>query len=518
MTVFWERLFGDTSRFAIRLSFALDPDEGRGAEPDVSCSWGSIQLWVDGRNLCAHREEGERIESVHWYLLPLMEWFARNWNPLLHEERLPAKNVGGDAWASLRSTRFPPAAIAANDDLAMAWEDQWQGWWGRHALRAVSDGGLFPDVVFRRFRDAVEISWGDVRSAGTPAGFDFLECSRRAVRLLPNEVASPLHEALVSACDHLNSSAASDRTRQLRHDLQTLQRASQRQRRLGWLAGLGTDENTIQRGFARAKRWLSNVPGAGHLLNARSNRLVIEGNCQAALMFGCVAPDVRREDVIRLAEVMVRSTEPSAAEAHRDLAPFQRIVPVDDSDSRPWAQGYALAEDFIESLESLPSCTTPPVDIRRILTDLGVEVVEVQLTDETIRGVAIAGLRQRPCVTWNSACDRNADETGQRFTLAHELCHLLFDSDAGRGLALASGPWAPLDVEQRANAFAAMLLMPTEAVQSAFAELTDLSVDREAIGRIAGQFNTGFRATLWHLENLGFIDEVARQRIGVPSA
>ena len=40
-------------------------------------------------NLCAHREDGEQVDSVHWYLLPLIEWFADNWNPLLHEERLP---------------------------------------------------------------------------------------------------------------------------------------------------------------------------------------------------------------------------------------------------------------------------------------------------------------------------------------------------------------------------------------------------------------------------------------------
>lgn len=111
MTVQWERLAGDTGRFWIRLAFAPDPDDGRAVAPDMSHSWGSFQLWVDGRNLCAHSEEGERIESVHWYLLPLMEWLARNWNSLLHEERLPVKNVGGNAWASLRRTRFPPVAV-----------------------------------------------------------------------------------------------------------------------------------------------------------------------------------------------------------------------------------------------------------------------------------------------------------------------------------------------------------------------------------------------------------------------
>ncbi len=234
MTVQWERLVGDTSRFAVRLAFAPDPDDGRATAPDVSASWGSFQLWVDGRNLCAHSEEGERIESVHWYLLPLMEWLARNWNPLLHEERLPVKNEGGNAWASLHSTRFPPAATAMDADLEAAWEARWQGWWRRHALRAASDGGLFPDVVFRRFRDAVEISWGDVRSAGMPAEFDFLECSQRAVQLPPTEVAAPLHEALASVCDHLVGRVPeSARVRNLRRTLAVLPRAGQRPKRLG---------------------------------------------------------------------------------------------------------------------------------------------------------------------------------------------------------------------------------------------------------------------------------------------
>lgn len=516
MTVQWERLVGDTSRFAIRLAFAPDPDDGRATAPEVSPSWGSFQLWVDGRNLCAHSEEGERIESVHWYLLPLMEWLARNWNPLLHEERLPM-NEGGNAWASLRSTRFPPAALAKNVDGEAAWEERWHGWWSRHALRAAADGGLFPDVVLRRYRNAVEISWGDVRSAGMPAGFGFLECSQRAVHLSPAEVAAPLHEALVGACDHLVGRAESERVGDLRRTLAALPRAGQRQKRLGWLAGLGTDENAIQQRFTRTKRWLSNVNGAKPLLQARFDRLVVEGSCEAALMFGCVAPDIRREDVVRLAEIMVQAQQ-DRGEGNPELQQRQQIVPIDESDALPWAQGYQLAEDFIERFFApSPSGIPTPVDVHRIMADLGVEVVEVQLSDETIRAVAIAGPRHRPCVAWNSACERNANERGHRFTLAHELCHLLFDADAGQSLALASGPWAPVDVERRADAFAAMLLMPTEAVQSAIAELTEPLCSRQAVARVANQFNTGFDATLWHLANLGFIDEYTQQRILAPS-
>ena len=514
MTVLWERLVGDTGRFAIRLAFLRDPDEGRGATPDASLSWGSFQLWVDGRNLCAHSEEGERIESVHWYLLPLMEWFARNWNAMLHEERLPARNEGGDAWTSLRRTRFPPAALAADVDREAAWEERWQGWWDRHALRAASEGGLFPDVVFRRFRDAVEISWGDARSAGAPAGFDFLECGGRAVRLSPADVALPLHEALLSAVDHLVSRAPDlRRPLDLRRDLLALRGSAQRERRLGWLAGLGTDANTVQQGFRRAKRWLSSVDGGESLLEGCFDPLVVEGNCQAALMFGSVAPDIRREDVVRLAEVMVRSTERGAIEGTSQLARLQQVVPLAASEGRPWEQGHLLAEDCIEGFGSAFLDPAGAVDILHILGELGVEVVEVRLSDETIRGVAIAGPGHRPCVTWNSGCERNADDKGRRFTLAHELCHVLFDADAGRRLALASGPWAPVDVEQRANAFAAMLLMPTDVVQTAIAELRAPLNTTEAIGEIAGRLDTGFHATLWHLANLGFIDEFTRQRI-----
>ena len=350
-----------------------------------------------------------------------------------------------------------------------------------------------------------------------PAEFDFLECSQRTVHVPPAEVAAPLHEALAGACDHLIGRAAeSDRVKDLQRTLAALPHVGQGQERLGWLAGLGKDENTIQQGFMRAEQWLSNVNGADSLLQARSHRLVVEGSCEAALMFGCVAPDIRREDVISLAEIMVQARQQGVVESDPALQRFQQAVPVDESDARPWAQGYDLAEDFLDIIEPSPSNTTS-VDIHGILGELGVEVVKVRLTDETIRAVAIAGPRCRPRVAWNSACERNADARGRRFTLAHELCHLLFDADAGRRLALASGPWAPVDVEQRANAFAAMLLLPTESVHSAIAELTEPLSSRQAVAWIADQFNTGFHATLWHLTNLGYIDEETRQRILAPS-
>lgn len=510
MATLWQMLAGDTRRFAIRLAFGPDPDDGRGADRDLSLSWGSFQLWVEGRNLCAHKEEGERLESVHWYLLPLIEWFANNWNPLLHEERLPARNVGASAWESLQETSFPPGAVEADEALADAWYGDWQSWWYRHALHVASEGGLFPDVVFRRFRDTVEVSWGDAPGAGTPAGYEFVE-SAGAVRLSPQEVAGPLHEVLSGAVGYLvKANLGSERLAALGRTLRLRSRVGQRRERLAWLAGLGTDLETVNRGLSRTRRWLADAGATGLLDDGQFSSLVATGSCQAALVFGCVAPDVSREDVLELARIMTarRSGEfnppPSLAAA----------VPVTQADQRPWSQAYALAEGFIEQV-GLTNClaTAGFVDIERILTLLEVDTVQTSLSDENIRGVAVAGPRYRPCVALNETSYWNADVRGRRFTLAHELCHLLFDWEAGRGLAIASGPWAPIDIERRANAFAAMLLMPTAVVQEAVAHAVEPVTTPEGIRDVASRLHTGFEATLRHLANLGFIDEHDRHRI-----
>ena len=150
------------------------------------------------------------------------------------------------------------------------------------------------------------------------------------------------------------------------------------------------------------------------------------------------------------------------------------------------------------------------VDPDRAMEQLEIDLLRVRLADESIRGIAIAGSCYRPCVAWNQNSPRNADRRGRRFTLAHELCHVLFDWEHGRSLAIASGPWAPRDVERRANAFAAMLLMPPAAVAAAVADINEPINTAGAVHAIATRLQTGFDATLRHLANLGFLDEDVR--------
>ena len=513
MSTRWERLAGDTGAFALKLAFARDPDDGQAADPDVCLSWGGFQIWVEGRNLCAHREAGVRIESAHWYLLPLIEWFVEHWNPLLHEERLPARNLGDTAWASLRATRFPPAAIENDERQARDWDEAWQTWWMRHALRAASHGGLFPDVVVRRLRDHVEVSWGPTRTAGMPEHVDFAESASGFSRLPPAAVADPLHELLADASEYLLScDPSSGRFRKLRKRVAALRAAGHRERRLMWLAGLGTNEQAVHAGWRRVKRYLSacaDLPRRA-MLEASASPLVVTGSCQASLTFGSLAPNVGKADVLALADVMVALHGPGSAS--RPFESIRAAVPIEDSGEPSWHQGYELAERFHDRFDGT-FVGDAFVDVDGILEKLGVEVVDRGLSDETVRGVAFDGKRHRPGILVNSRHNANEHPFGRRFTLAHELCHLLFDRDAGVQLAMASGPWAPRDVERRANAFAAMVLMPNPLVQRAVAALTGALETKDAVAQLANRLRAGFESTLWHLENLGYLDDFARQRI-----
>ena len=497
------------------MAFSTDPDGGHGIDPDVALSWGGFQIWVEGKNLCTHQEEGERIDHAHWYLLPLIEWFAREWNPLLHEERLPARNAADTAWASLRQTRFPPPAIESEEGRASAWERAWQGWWRRHAIRAAREGGLFPDVVLRRARDEIEISWGNSPSQGMPSHFAFDTTEPGFASFPPREVAEPLYDVVSGAGEYLALCApGSERVRTLNRQMRAL-KTPHREERLGWLAGLGADAHSVRQGWTRVKRHLAERHRAvrsSMLVASGRSKLVVEGACQAALMFGTVAPDIRKEDVLKLADTMTAFHMPTDNLCTAPATSMCRAVPVDDSDGPPWFQGYRLAEDLHEELDN-EFVAGDSVDVERMLASLGIRVVDLSLTDEAIRAVAIAGPRYKPGIACNARNRSNAHSFGRRFTLAHELCHLIFDRGAGQRLAIASGPWAPVAIERRANAFAAMLLMPTEVVRRAVLARSAPLESQDVIAAVARRLNTGFSATLNHLKNLGFIDETTEQRI-----
>lgn len=517
MTVRWERFAGDTEIFAVRLAFMPDPDAGSFADPEDAASWGAFQLWVNGQNLCSHVDQGEVLQSAHWYLLPLLEWLVGNWNAILHEERLPNQQFSDTAVAALDVTRTAPALVGEAETIV--WDEERYDWRSRHALRSARAGGLFPNAAVRRLRDSVEISWDDESIAGAPAGFRF-NASAGVALIAPPNVAEPLFEIVRTAVSYLaKTGGAGSRILALSSAVDNLRADAQHEDRLSWLAGLrelspmpsrlqGSRSETEMR-----TRWaeivttlegFGNEQAAAAALAVEESPLVIAGSCQAALLFSSLSPTVTSDDVRTLASVLVEqytgSTRPTRIDELVVDSPLLLAVPA-------WEQGYDLA-DAVHTRLAL-DLSHGWVDIAELLGELGIAILSRKLEDRRIRACCLVGPHHAPTVIQNES-SYYLSANAQRFSFAHELCHLLFDRSHGRRVSIASGPWAPRGIERRANAFAAMFLMPAELVEDAVADAAEPIGDLSAINSIASKLHVSRRAVIDHLYNMTLMSETDR--------
>jgi len=216
-------------------------------------------------------------------------------------------------------------------------------------------------------------------------------------------------------------------------------------------------------------------------------------------MFGCLSPSISTGDIDTLTdELLMESTSISPK-----LLDLSRYEPLDQT-IRPWAQGYNLAQRTYRQLKALWDFNDI-VPIRHVLKDLGVPVRVVSLLDKDIRAVSVESHKPNSIfILMNKSCPLNSKETGQRFSLAHELGHLLFDRDKALQMAVASGSWAPPELEKRANAFAAMLLMPPEVIDQNLPP-SGKTWTRTHIEELALTLECGFVALLEHLVNLDYL-------------
>jgi Zn-dependent peptidase ImmA (M78 family) len=468
-----------------------------GASPDVSATWGSFEIWVKGVNLCQHREQDETLDAVHWYLLPLLTWIVTNWDALLHEERLPSNVGSGDAWNSFYTSFDPPYGVT--EEQVDQWHERREAWWQRHALQSCREGGLFPDLLIRRMQNTIEFSWGPTRPCGAPSYYEFV-ASPGFRRIEPKTVVKHLSSVVRAALTYLATECPQGVFQTLSQQFDALSDASRSIHRMGYLAGIV--HSRIADAIEHAKANLGNSPAA--LANWLSppdvdSRMVVSDAPPLCLMFGSASPELVQRDVEEMLKLVSEVCTSDTADAA--LRPFVRNEPIRSSLELPWRQGYRLAESFREEL-SLGYAM--PVDLERLFGSLGIAIREVALEDRFVRAVAIAGENLQPTVALNS--NQYQSRFRRRFTLAHELCHLLYDRSHGVRLALTSGPWAPLDLEKRANAFAAMLLMPPDLITSTARSL-NLDLDSAAdIHQCCDKLEVSFSALIEHLHNLGLID------------
>lgn len=281
-----------------------------------------------------------------------------------------------------------------------------------------------------------------------------------------------------------------------------------------WLAGLGERYSQVADVIRNALSATSESI-RHRVINTRpTSPLVTVGSAYARLLYGAVSPTTDLDDVARLASNIVANYVDDATawlpalELPLDLSEVTQLPPGE--------QGGRLGE---RACELLGGGTRDWVDIESVISSLDISISEIELSDIEVRAVSIFGPTQHPHVFRNTRTRWGNSAEVTRFTLAHELCHLLLDREYADELAIASGPWAPLAIERRANAFAAAFLMPTWLLRDALASTSAPADDPDTIKSVSARLHVSASSLIDRLYNLGeitFDDRIRLRSAWVP--
>lgn len=484
--------FGNPELFEIAARWVRDTEPRERLPQEGGWSTGDLQITVGRQVLTARRHNDSESNYIAWYLAPLLEWLLHHWTSILHEENY--------AWPESTGAPAATAVFAAlgryigsiNEEEQLKYMAI-QSWWKRHALRAADPSALFPDICFRRLGDDIEISWAGRQPQHAPAGFALTSPPGYATFEVA-AVAKPLWEFLDWALSSAQGITEADDAAigRLRERFQLLQRTPLKSLELKYLN-------------ERLQNLLQNVRQTTKLNSAS---VLVEGVPAiaeldpAVLMFGGLNPSIGAQDAARLIQFL---------EAQQDGTETDSLTRLVDDRGwnhalAPYEEGYDLADEIREEL-NIPA-EQKNVNIGKYLHDLGVTIKELALDTTTIRGVAIAGPGFSPAILVNTSSPFNQTRAGCNFTLAHELCHILFDRTRAKRLSHVSGPWTSPRTEKRANAFAVMFLASREAVRTVFQQY-----GIEETKKAAQALQLGHSAFIEHIYNLGFIDEATREEL-----
>ncbi|MGH3624970.1 MAG: hypothetical protein ACRDQ5_24815, partial [Sciscionella sp.] len=425
----WRYLSGNTASFAVELALIADDTDDWMIDADERASWGALALWVDGVNVCEHTVQGETLRFAHWYLLPIAEWLIENWDPLLHEERLPVASAGATAARGVVRAAVL-GELDANSGRGTEVAEALQSWHERHSLRAGAQGGILPEFYIRRYGDNVEFSTGTEQVAGEDWGVAFSQ-HPQAARLPVSEVATAVGDALESlAAVLLKRDPDSVRYRSLAEQTRTLDDPGREPARFAWLSGAGDRlaefgqlwqevQTAIPAELRQELTRFAPPPAVGPRLVATAP--------PAALLFGSLAPDVSADDVVALyTSLIAGSGEPRITEKLRSIG-AELLASWSDVGISPGEQGSIYGEEAWRTLaehQKAPEC-----DIEKILAELGIAIDEVDLRDRSVRAVSMVGVDGTARIVVNRSFRLGTGQPVKRFTLAHELGHLLLDQD-----------------------------------------------------------------------------------------
>ncbi len=445
-----------------------------GTDGPVGMTWGDLQLWVNDTLVWGALDATGHSEGIRWSWIELLEFLGNAWPYLVEEERYPIEFE--------QQTDTPRHLGELSGKARLRWHKLSEA-------QAESEDGLLRD--FLSVHDFAEALQG----AYPPSlllmrqGNQMLAATNRNAWELPFASTLATLEELAEMIAERVADLGDSRSEQAR------KRWSERNaidpaRRLS----IATGQNA---GRLRAI-WPLDID----LEAANDGRYDLKA---AARMIGGLAVD-QAKTVLAKIQALPAGGPLALGPLSEEAADLMR----EHVSELPAIQGYLLAALLREHLKNDNDRIDPGV----ILNGWGVVVHEMQLADTGIDAVAVWGNGHRATVLINTLGPRAQVPTGTRSTLAHEICHLLIDREGALPAVEVLGGKVPRHIEQRANAFAAELLLPRSVAGTYLKQALDYVTlpdarDQEiesAISGLAERYGASHEITAWQILNSGIAD------------
>lgn len=439
-------------------SFELSFDKVRNQAENLAR--GDLLLHINGDLIWCQQEEeadparGNEIKSVvNWTWVDLLAYLAKNWSYLLFEELYPLDlhpetplELRRIAEARWRDASLDEDQIFDEDDEVCAFEK-------RHNLSSGLKGLYLPSVYIVREGHLAWVCVKDDHGNETPCKHRFkFEVIKEELLRVGNQIAY-----------HLANSTHPSAIKAVNSWQQALESTSRKL--ISIRSGLSNAELKAIEQFAANDNDFWEV--AGH-----DDSEILAA---ARLSPGSMGVSDKKYILQRVKAVPFRSTPILDKLSDECLA----TIPAYHGE-RPFIGGYAAALWLREKLGIKQNETFDP---KYWLDTWGVSLDYIE-TDEELEALAFWGRKHGPAILINKNGVINSKTSGNRTTLAHEICHLLLDRKGSLPFADAIGGNTPEWVEKRARAFAAELLLPRDLINAYLLThlmLTDISSQLDAV-------------------------------------
>ena len=123
--------------------------------PEISYEDWILKVYVDDRNICEFTVDG-RIEEDTGNLIFLSDWFKNNLKFILNKNDEFPLAVDGNSGIEIRKKAY---VIGIKENKEIEWFEAVHEWSERHLWTFSGLEMIYPDVMFRRIENKIEISW-----------------------------------------------------------------------------------------------------------------------------------------------------------------------------------------------------------------------------------------------------------------------------------------------------------------------------------------------------------------------